>query len=152
MIEIEETILAGKKLHPLQQETLEQQIAAGSTHALVLLGKYYAFGAGDDADSALELFYQAAQLGSIDAMVELGALLVLLEAEDQALPWFEKAAKQDNTEALLYLGDLYAAQEPTPANQKKARAYYAKAAELGNPEAIRILAEGTMEGEEENKE
>ena len=82
-------------------------------------------------------------------MVELGALLVLLEAEDQALPWFEKAAKQNNTEALLYLGDLYAAKEPTPTNQKKARAYYAKAAELGEPEAIRILAEEAGEGEKE---
>ena len=97
---------------------LKQAAEAGNANALLWLGHLHADGlhVDKDLDVAASYFKRAAQRGSDldDARGTLQYVRFLLansasrSFDDEALGWLETAAKEDNSEAMLLLGNLYA--------------------------------------------
>jgi TPR repeat protein len=54
--------------------------------------------------------------------------------------WFEKAALQNETNAMVNLGQMIELGQGGPRNREEARRWYEKARELGNPNAAKALA------------
>ncbi|QXO72613.1 tetratricopeptide repeat protein [Morganella morganii] len=54
--------------------------------------------------------------------------------------WFEKAAEQNNADALFYLGSYYIHGSGVEKNKEKGLSLYKKASELGSPRAMNNLA------------
>ncbi|MFF6894473.1 sel1 repeat family protein [Streptomyces microflavus] len=102
--------------------------AEGNPEILTLLGRVHAE-AGNSA--AAELSYRkAAEAGGTEAAVTLGELLVLREAEAEALPYLEQAAGAGIVRAQYLLGMLLANQ---------AQSWLTRAADAGHPAAAEAL-------------
>ena len=95
-------------------------------------------------DETLENYLHAVALGSSDAMYALGVLYLNGHfGEDNVvagLPLLMQAAEQDHSDAILFLAHLHYAGEAVDKDIDAARAYYVRAAELGNPFAQRSYA------------
>ena len=96
------------------------------------------FGIEADAEQAAEWFKKAAELGYVDAMVELGEYYqeTLVDFK-KAKMWYLKAAELGNDEAQNRLAVLYADIEN---DYKEAVKWYKKAMEQDNPWAYRNYA------------
>ena len=57
----------------------------------------------------------------------------------QALPWIEKAAAQDQPQAVSQLGTMYFEGQGVTPSYRRAREYYERAIELGNPVAVESM-------------
>ena len=57
----------------------------------------------------------------------------------QALPWIEKAAAQDQPNAVSQLGGMYGNGQGVTPSWRRAREYYARAIELGNSNAVKNM-------------
>ncbi len=95
--------------------------------------------------AAASLFRQAAGMGYVQAMEDLGELLLEdtpAKNEQEAASWFKKAADAGNSTAMLNLGLMYS--EGTGVNQSDAEAFrwWGKAAGAGSPAGMYDL--GTM--------
>jgi TPR repeat protein len=95
-------------------------------------------------DEALENYLHAVALGSPDAMYALGVLYLNghfgEENVPSGVPLLKQAAELQHSDALLFLAHLHYAGEVTDKDLDTARAYYMRAAELGNPFAARSYA------------
>jgi len=93
-----------------------------------------------EGQQALALFRQAAQLGSADAMKELGLMYSLgngvVKDQDTAVVWFRQAAERGSAEAIFNLGVAYENGEGIGKDVGEAARCYKRSAELGWPEAM----------------
>lgn len=92
----------------------------------------------------MENYLHAIALGSADAMYALGVLYLNGHYGDEnkvtGVPLLEQAAALDHSEATMFLAHLHYVGEVVDKDLPSARAYYAGAAELGNPYARKSYA------------
>ena len=85
-----------------------------------------------------------AEAGDARSQVELGRLYAkgdgVTNSYAEAAKWFQRAAAQTNSEALLALGELYEAGQGVPKDLDQAVKLYRQAAESGNADAQYTLA------------
>lgn len=95
-------------------------------------------------DQVMENYLHAIALGSADAMYALGVLYLNGHYGEEntisGVPLLEKAAELEQSEAIMFLAHLHYAGEVVEQDLGAARAYYARAAELGNAFARRSYA------------
>ena len=96
---------------------------------------------------ALDFFRQAANLGEIQAMVELGETLMndsdgVTADYPEALRWFRKAADAGSSSGMVYLGGMYLLGNGVDENYETAADWFRKAADAGNSAGMYDL--GTM--------
>jgi uncharacterized protein len=101
-----------------------------------------------DYFNAVRLLMPLAQAGNAQAQLELGDLYYhghgVKESDEEALRWYERAARQGLTQAQFQAGNMYAYGLGTAANDleidRKAALYYFEAARQGHREAQYGLA------------
>jgi hypothetical protein len=96
---------------------------------------------------AIDLFRQAAGLGDVRAMVELGETLMndtdgAAADYPEALRWLRKAAEAGNSAGMVDLGGMYLLGNGVEENFETAAQWFEKGAAAGNPVAMYDL--GTM--------
>lgn len=135
----------------------------GSAKAAYRIGQLYesgGMGLSTDKAEAEKFYRKAAQAGYGDAMHKLAGLL-LPSQEEKALQWLEKAAGQNEVEAMLKLARYYADQEPAengkvqywldearhhyPCKPEQRQQLATLMLELGNAYAAGIGVEASME-------
>lgn len=134
-------------------EWLRAASRTGNLFANSLLARIYwerSRAAEDDAareaalDQVMENYLHAIALGSADAMYALGVLYLNGHYGDEnkiaGVPLLEQAAELEQSEAIMFLAHLHYAGEVVEQDLGEARAYYARAAELGNAFARRSYA------------
>jgi serine/threonine-protein kinase len=95
--------------------------------------------------SALPLFQQAANLGEVRAMEELGEFYLEdgpTKNEKEAARWFQKAADAGSSTGMLYLGSMYTDGTGVTQSDDQAAHWWGKAADAGNPAGMYDL--GTL--------
>ncbi len=120
----------------------------GSSLAMFYLAQMYEFGQGitQDKDAAFKLYKKSAELGEPQAQYTLGHIYQYGDNPnlDYAAKWYHKSAAQNNSDAMIAIGDLYVSQ-----NQKEMMKWYKKAAALNNPDGalrqIPYLLSGTAD-------
>lgn len=125
---------------------LRRAVAAGSRGAmfdLVQLSEN-SFGNLTPLD-AVALLKPEAEAGDGEAMVRMGALLyngsgLLIAQPEEAVTWFDRAARQGETLALFNLGVALHEGKGRPVDREKADAFLALAAEFGVARAEVLLA------------
>ncbi|MFM5523908.1 tetratricopeptide repeat protein [Aeromonas jandaei] len=121
----------------------EQAAKQDHAEAQLILGQWYAKQQGADED-AVKWLDKAAELGNRDAQYQLGKRYEqgkgVIKRPDIAQRWFEKAAAQQQPDALLLL-----AKQALPAN---AFATYQRAANAGSAEAELWLGMAYLAGEQ----
>lgn len=112
----------------------------------------YAFGRGFPGldKLAAQAFVQAAEQGDAEAYAALGFMHIsgihFEKSISEAVKWYKLAAEKEHPLALNMLSYLYAAGEGVPKDEKLAVQMCQKAAELGQLEAQRNLANMLLEG------
>lgn len=126
---------------------LEEAAKANDVEAIFVLASMYATGEGEKLDQkkALELFEKSAQLGSSNAMLQLGLIYRngndLIKKDDlKALKWFEQGAKKGNPSAIHNLGVSYYKGLGITEDKAKAFKYFSQSAELGLLQSQVIVA------------
>jgi serine/threonine protein kinase len=98
------------------------------------------------AKQAIMLFRQAATLGDLQCMDELG--MIYTDDDDaEAFKWFHKAAEAGNPSGMLHLGVMYYLGQGTTLNYGSAAYWYRYAADLGNADAMYNLGKMYENGE-----
>jgi TPR repeat protein len=95
--------------------------------------------------AALPLLQQAANLGEVRAMEELGELYLEdgpTKNEKEAARWYRKAADAGSSTAMLYLGSMYADGTGVTQSDDESARWWGKAANAGNPAGMYDL--GTL--------
>ena len=96
-----------------------------------------------DVDKAINWFKKAAELDNYTALFNLGCIykdgIGVTKDHVLAFNYFEKAAEHDEADALYELADCYLNGIGTKPNIKKARALFARSADMGNEKALSIL-------------
>ena len=78
---------------------------------------------------------KAAQSGDAASMAILGEMLLAKDDITQAVRYFEQAAEQNDTKAMLHLGELHQNKKITNATPKLAKFYFEKACQLKSNKA-----------------
>ena len=124
--------------------------AAGSVYALVWMGNLHdrgRAGLAKNPEEAMVWWEKAAELGSRNAMINLGA--TLQERFDKskdpadiraAIEWLEKAAAFGEPIAMIRLAFIYKEGDGVPADPARYREWVTRAVEFGNTNAMRMLA------------
>lgn len=125
-------------------ELFRQAANGGHAEAQFLISKYYRFELGVKLERAEYLYWlrKSAESGFAPAQNALG-FEVRADDKVQAIEWFQKAAEQNNTKAMLNLGGL----AEDAGEYAKAVSWYRKAAELGNSYAQFLLGEFHSKGQ-----
>ena len=103
-------------------------------------------------EEAARLFRQAADLGSANAMKELGEIYSNGEGVPKddlaALQWFLHAEAAGNSDAMLSLAGMYLlGNDAVPQNDEDAAKWFQRAADLKNPAGVYDLAKMYEEGQ-----
>lgn len=130
--------------------------AAGSVDALYYMAEMYNYGmyVPEDMTKYLSTLQQAADLGSVDALADLGALtlygsrrVVLPKDENKGMKMLMSAADKGNTRAMVYLGHCFRdGLAGTVRDGSRAYTYYNKAAAEGNPQGYVEMAKCHISG------
>lgn len=124
------------------------KLAADSGHATAMfeLSKFYIEGYGIpiDEERSMLLLKNAADLGEPSAQFLLGLIYEvgrfgLLKNETESLNWFMKAARLENSEAQVKVGDAYLDGKLISKNAEKGVEYWIKSAEHNNIMAMKRL-------------
>lgn len=112
---------------------------ADAYHALGIIFDDGWINGGRDTQEAYRFYKKGEAAGSSAAILELGYLYEagfdgVLPNFPKALSFFKRAAEKDNPIALKELGSLYCHGDRVKQDIKSARRYFARSAELGNPE------------------
>lgn len=117
--------------YKLAFQWMAKAAGAGNPLAMFYLGEMYEYGQGVEQDrkSARKLYQKAADLGEPGAQYILGRIYQYGDNPnlDYAAKWYHKAAAQNNSDAMIAIGDLYISQ-----NSREMMKWYRKAAALGN--------------------
>lgn len=88
----------------------------------------------EDAETALEYFKKAAELGHIKSMTQVGCFYYHGEDVEQdykeALHWFKRAEEKNEPEALFHLGNMFLKGEGVEASEKQAFSNFKTAVEV----------------------
>lgn len=123
------------------REWFAKAVALGDADAMANLGSLYEFSPPwmQDLGKAMTLYKKGAMLGSEKAINDLGLAYccsIYLRPLNYAKAryWFKRAAAQDDSMAMHYLGEIYEHGAGVPQNFKQARRWYEKsvAAEGGD--------------------
>jgi TPR repeat protein len=121
----------------------------GEVRAMLDLGEIYGQdGAGHiyDAAKALYWYRKAAQAGDVAGMLFLGGYYEVGAAgvppnDELAARWYRKAANHGSPPATYNLARMYESGQGVPRNLVAARILYQRAADMGQPEAQKWLAQ-----------
>ena len=145
------SLLAGCAAAPPSPETRElmRKAEAGDVESQFRLGSLYDMGYGGPAmASETEKWYKlAAEAGHSEAQNSMGSIYQAEKRYTEALPWYEKAAAQNNALAINNLAYLYDEGLGVEQDREKARKLYLKSANLGEAQAMYNL--GLMYGSEQ---
>jgi serine/threonine protein kinase len=101
-------------------------------------------------EDALELFRQSADLGDINAMIQLGEVYQNGDGVDkngtEAERWYLQASNKGSALAMVYLGAMYRLGDGVAEDYERAAQFFQKAADLKNPAAMFNLATMYEEG------
>jgi TPR repeat protein len=126
-----------------QQENLISQAQNSNPEAQVMLGKMYMKGEEFplDYEKGIEWIKKAADAGNADAQNELGQIYLQDKYSNynEALLWFNKAAKQKYTPAINNLARMYEIGLGIAQNRETALKYYKMSADLGDVFAMAYL-------------
>ena len=113
----------------------------GDVHAQMFLGWMYKAGCGTEKneEESLRWYRAAAEHGYPLAQELLGVFYYQRGNYVQALEWYEKAAAQGHPGALERMGAFAQSGRGGPQDSSAAKAYYEKAAALGNEDAKAAL-------------
>lgn len=117
--------------------------ADGRAHLLAGHMAHLGRGVPMDRARSLELYARAAELGNVDAMFDLYALLSDSRGprdEQAALAWCVRAAELGHPRACYNLGAFHAKGRGLPQDWEAARKWYERGAELGSGRAAATLA------------
>ncbi len=110
-------------------------------HDIAAVAKNYAKGVGtrQNAHKALDLYLRAAELGSPNAMRELGRMyargLGVKPAPEKSIDWFRQGAEKGDAASMLELANAYASGYGIATSPELAMEWWKKAADAGNEEA-----------------
>jgi len=127
-------------------EEINLTVDKGSNYSSFLLAwiKVNGVFVDKDVDSAIKLYRNLSKLGVVEAMHELGELLLSLEvgeeANIEAVSWFTKASQFDFVPSQYFLGYCYETGIGGIQNFEKAASWYEKAAMAGHINASVNLA------------
>lgn len=127
---------------------LEQAASYDDTVALRYLGNVYRFGINEDVDlkKAASLYEHAAELGDRGARIEFYRAVAHpdsgLAVTDKVVDWLLDSAANDDTIAMLELGNCYFRGCGKKPNYRKALRWYRKAVQTDpeNPEVVNSVA------------
>ncbi len=128
----------------------------GFANAEYDLARHYEarFNAGEETDlkKAHEWFTKAAQQGHTDAKYSLALLLLagkgnITKNVDESLQWLSSAALDGNTEASMYLSDLYKKGVHKPKDDEESLKWQKQAAKDGHSEAQMELGALYLDGD-----
>lgn len=130
--------------------------AAGSVDALYYIAEMYNNGmyVPEDMTKYMTYLQQAVDLGSVDALADLGALnlygsrrAIVPKDEAKGMRMLSTAAENGNTRAMVYLGHCYRdGLGGSVRDGNRAYSYYNKAAEGGNPQGYVEMAKCHITG------
>lgn len=96
------------------------------------------------AEQATQLLRQAAELGEVVAMTELGEAYRdgegVTEDQGQAMQWFRRAADAGSSSGMVLLGAMYLLENVPGASDEEAARWFQKAADRENPAGLYDLA------------
>jgi TPR repeat protein len=97
-----------------------------------------------EMEDAIALLGQAAALGDVNAMTELGEGYHdgdgVPQNQSEALRWYRRAADAGSSSAMVLLGAMYFLEDVPGASDEEAARWFQKAAGKGNPAAMYNLA------------
>lgn len=103
-----------------------------------------AFFENGDTDATIERLEPLAEAGDVDAQYILGSIHArgfgVAEDRCRALPWFQRAAAQDDSRAIAWLGFYHQLGDCMPKDYDEAARHFKQAAELGQAGAYVSLA------------
>lgn len=124
---------------------------SGQARFILGLATYNGIGTVADRDRGLALIRQAAEMGNMRAMINLGSLYASGEGVERdtvkAVEWYERAVAAGSTKAMLHLANCHQAGEIAPKDPKRAAELFQMAADLGSLEALCRLGLCYEEGE-----
>jgi serine/threonine protein kinase len=111
------------------------------SHAWQLYDRAIKYRQAQQQAKAIELFREAASLGEVSAMVELGESLMndsdgVSADYPEALRWLRMAAAAGNPAGMVDLGGMYLLGNGVDENYQTAAEWFTKAVEKGNPAAM----------------
>lgn len=128
---------------------LEKAASLDTIPAIQLLASYYYEGeyVDKDVEKAADLMYKAGSLGNARARVAYARLLVELGKDrktfaESALPWVTEAAEEDeDVDAMMLLGELYAKGDQVRRSTRRAKRWFKHASETSDdPQIINHVA------------
>ena len=127
---------------------LEQAGAQGHVEALIYLGHLYSTGDTVDADStkARGYYERAAKLKDTNAILRYGRFLTSgdheVTRENEIVDWLTELARDDNAQAMIVLGNLYARGLVPKQSRRKAINWYKRAVRKApdNPDVVNEVA------------
>lgn len=106
-----------------------------AAHDLAVIYEYGKYGVEVDVVVAAEWFQRAAELGHVEAMVELGLCYELgcgvEQSDGQALDWYTKAADLGHATAKFSVGEIFEEARGVPQSDEEACLWYYRAALAG---------------------
>ncbi|NGX57155.1 MAG: Secretory immunoglobulin A-binding protein EsiB [Chlamydiae bacterium] len=92
-----------------------------------------------DICKAICWYKNASDAGSILAKIRIGDAKLRSRNYASALKWYQRTEKSNSPPGIRKIGDLYRKGLGVPKDRGKAREYYGRAKELGNPSAKKAL-------------
>lgn len=126
----------------------------GNPEAQYFMGTFYWYGSGITRSTpiaqkwfskAYQTWLTAAEQGDANAMVEVSRMynsgLGVERDVEAALKWIRLALEHEVVEAYSVLGDMYMEGDGVEKNREEALKHYSKAADLGDPYGLSVLAQ-----------
>ena len=115
--------------------------ASGDRDAVLAMGWYYLNGVGVDRDlgEARKWYRKSARQSQPGAMYSLGAIAYEEGKFEEAMRWFESAAKEGHARSTYWIAKLYWRGLGVSRDRHRAEALLEQAAVQGIPEAARAL-------------
>ena len=100
-----------------------------------------------DVSGAMSALRGPAKAGYAPSQVLLAFILDRADFTEEAFALYRDAALQDDTEGHLGVGNAYLTGRGVAKDEKRAWQHFSKAADLGHPAAIEIVAEAHVKGQ-----
>jgi len=113
----------------------------GMHDAVLAMGWFYLNGVGVEAndDEAIRWYRKSARQGEPRAMFSLGYVAYFRKDYSEALKWFELALGKNHHRSSFWIGKIYWRGQGVDRDRKRARSYFAQAAQRKVVEAQRAI-------------